>query len=345
MKGDLGHVLVIRPGALGDAVLTLPVLHALRLAGAQSLTVLGSPASWSFLRSAHAAPRVRDFSSSEWLGLFAEGVACGPAAQAALARVQTAVVYLSGGAGRTGKALKEAGAQQVLIVEPPVAARVESRAQGLPQGEGRGTPLHAARRLLDPLAPLLGLGHAEAALALQTVAGDVFLKLDEAEAVRALARLGYDDVPEGGFVALHPGSGGKAKCWPAERFAQLAVKLALQDFTPLVFFGPADQGMRREFEEHMPPGVTWECVAGRPLREVLALLSCARCYAGNDSGVTHLAARACPTVALFGPTDPRVWAPLGRGVRIMRAPGGELEKLRVDEVAEAVSGLAQNDSR
>ena len=344
-------------------MLTLPALHALRLAGAQSLTVLGSPVNWSFLRTAHTAPRVRDFSSSEWLGLFAAGVACGPAAQSTLAHAHTAVVYLSGDTSRTEKALKEAGVKRVLVADPPAVALVPSpcplpegegqnksshnipgRLEGCatnPQGEGEKTVLHAARRLLDPLAHFLGPGHAAAALAIRTVADDVFLALDEAETVRALERLGYDAVPDGGFVAIHPGSGGKAKCWPPERFARLAVKLALQGFTPLVFFGPADENTKHEFEEHVPPGVSWECVGSKPLREVLALLSCARCYAGNDSGITHLAARACPTVALFGPTDARIWSPLGKGVRIMRAPGGEMERLRVGEVAEAVSGLAQ----
>jgi len=329
MEGSLGHTLVVRPGALGDAVLTLPALHALRLAGAESITILGAPASWSFLGATHTAPRVRDFSSSEWLGLFAEGVAFGPAAQATLARTQTAIVYLSGDTGTIEKALREARVKQMLIADP------------LPRGNGKEELLHAARRLLDPLAPLLGAGYAEDALAILTVEDDVFLALDEAETVRALERLGYDAVADGGFVALHPGSGGKAKCWPAERFARLAVKLALQGLTPLVFFGPADENTRREFEEQIPPGVSWECVNGRPLREVLALLTCARCYAGNDSGVTHLAARACPVVALFGPTEPRIWGPLGKRVRTMRAPGGSLERLRVDEVVEAVSGLAQ----
>jgi heptosyltransferase-2 len=196
--------------------------------------------------------------------------------------------------------------------------------------------VHASRRLLDPLAPLLGAGIADAAAAIESVAEDVFLAPEEAEAPRALESLGYDDAPEGGFVAIHPGSGGRKKCWPAERFARLAVKVAAQGLTPLLLFGPADESSRREFEASCPPGVFWGCVAGRPLREVLAWLSCARCYVGNDSGITHLAARACPAVALFGPTDARVWAPLGKCVRIVRAPEGALDRLEVDKVAEEV---------
>ena len=61
-------------------------------------------------------------------------------------------------------------------------------------------------------------------------------------------------------------------------------------------------------------------------------------FVGNDAGVAHLtAALGTPTVAIFGPTDPRVWAPRGRGpVSIVEAPGGDLERLSPDRVAAAV---------
>jgi ADP-heptose:LPS heptosyltransferase len=63
-------------------------------------------------------------------------------------------------------------------------------------------------------------------------------------------------------------------------------------------------------------------LANRPLARVARVLSRCRLYIGNDSGLTHLAAAvAGPEVlALFGPTDPRVWAPLGPHVRTLRAP-------------------------
>jgi ADP-heptose:LPS heptosyltransferase len=59
-----------------------------------------------------------------------------------------------------------------------------------------------------------------------------------------------------------------------------------------------------------------------PLGSLVALaerLANAKLYVGNDSGITHLAAAAgCPTVAIFGPTDPRVWAPRGPRVRVVQ---------------------------
>ena len=63
-------------------------------------------------------------------------------------------------------------------------------------------------------------------------------------------------------------------------------------------------------------------MANRPLAQVARILSRCRLYLGNDSGLTHLAAAvAGPDVlALFGPTDPRVWAPLGPHVHPLTAP-------------------------
>jgi heptosyltransferase-2 len=66
-----------------------------------------------------------------------------------------------------------------------------------------------------------------------------------------------------------------------------------------------------------------------------------RCFIGNAAGVTHLAARACPVVALFGPTDPAVWAPLGKRVTVLQAAGGDLGKLSVEAVAEAAAACMQ----
>jgi ADP-heptose:LPS heptosyltransferase len=54
---------------------------------------------------------------------------------------------------------------------------------------------------------------------------------------------------------------------------------------------------------------------------VIGVLSCADAYLGNDSGVTHLAAgMGVRTIALFGPTDPAVYRPLGRTVAVFRDP-------------------------
>ena len=328
-------ILLIRPGALGDSVLTLPALHALRLSGAENLLVLGTTASWGFVRSAHDGLRIRDFSSSEWLGLFANagGVRLGECAREALARTQAAVVYLTGDTRTAVEALKAHGVKDVLCIEPP---RAECGAEIKP---------HASRQLTAGLRrwvsqELIELAHTTAEMGADS---DIFLKLSEDECSRALYGIGLDAAPPRGFIAMHPGSGGRRKCWPAERYARLAVKLACRGgAVPLVFFGPADGAVRDEFESAMPPGIEWQAAGCRPLRDVLALLSISRGYVGNDSGITHLSAHACPTVALFGPSNPHVWAPVGKNVRIVHAPNGELARLSVDEVLTNVEFWVAN---
>jgi ADP-heptose:LPS heptosyltransferase len=70
------------------------------------------------------------------------------------------------------------------------------------------------------------------------------------------------------------------------------------------------------------------------LYDLACWLATARVYIGNDSGITHLtAAVGTPVVALFGPTDPRVWAPRGPAVQVIARPA--LAEIQVDEVLAA----------
>ncbi|HYG76187.1 MAG TPA: glycosyltransferase family 9 protein [Planctomycetota bacterium] len=316
---SLGHVLIIRPGALGDAILTLPVLHALKLAGADSVTVLGTPASWKFLRAAHEGVRVRDFASSEWLGLFSESAALGPAAEAMLSRTQTAIVYLNDVA-EIERRLARSGVRTRLYGEAPRESSADFAGAE-----------HAAMRLLKPLKEL-GIDTSARALETLDLSSDPLLQVDEFERARALERLGLDADGAESFVALHPGSGGRRKCWAVERFARLVPLISRRRLAPLVFFGPADDDVRAEFESHVEAGTYWDAVVNWPLRDVLALLTFCGGFIGNDSGLTHLAARACPVTALFGPTSPAVWAPLGKEVCVLQAPNRDLASLSVEEV-------------
>jgi ADP-heptose:LPS heptosyltransferase len=59
------------------------------------------------------------------------------------------------------------------------------------------------------------------------------------------------------------------------------------------------------------------CISQAPLTDVLALLSCAAAFVGHDSGITHLAAGlGIKTAAVFGPTNPLVYRPVGPHVNV-----------------------------
>jgi len=139
-----------------------------------------------------------------------------------------------------------------------------------------------------------------------------------------------------GFLAVHPGSGSPRKNWPAERFEQLATRLA-KGRRWLLVRGPADEGAGRALE-----GAAGAVTANDlPLRSLGALLAHAGAYVGNDSGVSHLAAAwGAPTVALFGPTDPAVWSPVGASVVTLRAKDCAMESLAAKAVEDALRSVA-----
>lgn len=107
-----------------------------------------------------------------------------------------------------------------------------------------------------------------------------------------------------GFTAIHPFSGSARKNWPLENFRALARSLPW----PVCFTaGP---------EEELAGAVRFE-----NLYDLACWLSEARLYVGNDSGITHLAAAVgTPVLAIFGPTDPAIWAPRGSKVHVLRNP-------------------------
>ncbi|MFU8858676.1 MAG: glycosyltransferase family 9 protein [Deferrisomatales bacterium] len=116
-------------------------------------------------------------------------------------------------------------------------------------------------------------------------------------------------------ILVHPGSGDPHKNLPAAAWAEVLEEL--QALLPAaVLLGPAEQE-RGDWESLVRAADAVRTCA--TLGELLAVLPRARLLLGNDSGVSHLAAAlGIPTVAAFGPSDPRLWKPLGSRVRIVQ---------------------------
>jgi hypothetical protein len=111
------------------------------------------------------------------------------------------------------------------------------------------------------------------------------------------------DVPrrDDGFIAIQPFSGSLKKNWPLERFQQVARSLSM----PVRFCAGPEEPLA-------------DAVRISDLYELALWLASAHAYAGNDSGITHLAAAVgVPVVAIFRNSDPGVWAPRGPRVRIL----------------------------
>jgi len=132
------------------------------------------------------------------------------------------------------------------------------------------------------------------------------------EQVREIAEYRNDGIPRieckverGDYAVIHPFSGSARKNWPLVKFRALAERLARA--MPVKWCAGED-------DPPLPGAVRID-----DLGELACWLARARLYIGNDSGITHLAAAVgTPVLALFGPTDPEVWAPRGPHVRVGR---------------------------
>lgn len=126
----------------------------------------------------------------------------------------------------------------------------------------------------------------------------------------------------GPWMAVAPGSGSRRKNWPLAHYYEVSRALGWEYGLGVVWLAGPAEGEMLPYLEPLAQAQGQLLLTNRPLARVARVLSHCRLYIGNDSGLTHLAAAvAGPEVlALFGPTDPRVWAPLGPRVRTLRAP-------------------------
>lgn len=133
-----------------------------------------------------------------------------------------------------------------------------------------------------------------------------------------------------GQVLLHTTTTvyGQDKLWPVEQWAALAQALAADGASVQLLWTPADRA-KVEAVQALADGAANLAPATPSLAHLMALSDRAACLIGTDSGPVHLAAyRGTPVVALFGPTDPQVYAPPGEQVAIVYpgAPGEEPPK-------------------
>ena len=185
-------------------------------------------------------------------------------------------------------------------------------------------------------------------------------RLHVCQATRAtmLARL-----PAAPLLALSPSANRVGKTWPLERFIALVDSLtapggALDGWSVAVLGGPDEAAAARSLIEALP-GRDIRDVTGEALLPTAALLEQARLFVGNDSGLMHMAAAmGCPVVALFGPTDERLYGPWTRHRRIVRAEAevvtfgstsrtvseteSQMLGITVDQAVAAVADLASS---
>ncbi len=123
------------------------------------------------------------------------------------------------------------------------------------------------------------------------------------------------------FVLVNPGAGWPSKLWDTKKFSSVAQAIYERFRLPsIVAWGGSDE---RKLAESIVDGSPQACrlAPDTRLRQLAWLLGRSRLFIGGDTGPMHLAvAVGCPTIALFGPTDPNHCGPLGPQHRALRVP-------------------------
>jgi ADP-heptose:LPS heptosyltransferase len=273
-------ILVYHTGALGDFVTVLPVFAALRAhRPGARLVLLGRRAHGELAQAAGLLDELWDIDGAEFTSLFADRPA--DRLMRRLETIECALVFASTHSPVI-TALEKAGVGTIRT-QPPFPAHRQ----------------HVVDYHLS-LLESLGVDRPEAVAAIELP------PVDREEPPAGCAAVNRST------VIIHPGSGSSRKNWPLEHFIELADRIASSGRTVLWVRGPAERTLT------LPPQAA---IVDPSDPSALARLLCrAGLYIGNDSGVSHLAAACrCPTVVLFGPSDPAVWAPRGRHVHLIDA--------------------------
>jgi heptosyltransferase-2 len=307
------RILVIRGGAIGDFVLTLPALGLLRNAFPTAwIELLGYPHIASLADRRFYVNRVRSIEYGPLAGFFAKNAELNPELTEYFRSFQQVVSFLFDPDGIFEANVRSCGVRHFLP-----AFR-------------RPLKVHAAREWAAPLESL--------ALYLD----DHETKIFPSDADLSFARdwLGIDSkrnaaVAEPALrLAIHPGSGSSKKNWPVEKWRMLGAHFfeAYPDAELVLVGGEADGEVLQRLQTGWQ-GNRLRVACDLPLTLLAAILGECDFFCGHDSGVSHIAsAVGVKSLLLFGPTDPQIWAPLNGTARVLIAPQGSLDLLEVSEV-------------
>ena len=304
MVGKPHRITVMRGGAIGDFVVTLPAIDALRASFPRAeLRLIGRPEILCLAHPDHILNQDR---------------------------ADLAPLYTTAGPLRSATCHLFADTDFLLAYTADSKGVVASRLGTIVKGEllvhdPRPRPWqrrHITEHLLEPLR--------RHGIPSPNPVPRIRLRPADRTYAAACCQHHRSDSP---LIVLHPGSGGQRKCWPLDHFLELARGLQQRAGQIILLCGPAEETLAPKLQNQTTP----PCLTVHPpgLLELAGLLERAYLFIGNDSGPSHMsAALGTCTVALFGPTDPQIWGPRGPDVRIVRAPSGDMQTLSVDSVMQ-----------
>ena len=294
------NVLIFHSGGLGDFVLTWPLGLALGRLHPQSRIIYITQASKGEL----VARAVRlDWQDAEtgWPALHGDVTNLSERCRKTLTEAHSIYTFLS--------AHGDEWFANVAAIAPETAVTC---LRSPPPAEFKG---HAVENLLSQLA---------GAPAVKTAVEQILASI-------AAKGVGNRKQLAGGPVIVHPGSGGREKCYPVEEFVRMIEKIKTDGKDLKVVLGEVELERFSASEVRQLESVSPVVRPGKYV-DLMELVSGSSGFIGNDSGPSHLAGiLGVPTVGLFRTTNPMVWRPLGPRVEVVRGP-----ILDVDEVFRAL---------
>ena len=302
--GRAGKILVIRGGAIGDFILTLPVLSALRtqLPGAR-LEVLGYGHIAQLALAGGLADEVRSIEARPLAAFFARHGELTPAWQAYFAEFALVISYLY---------------DPDEIFQANVARCSKAQFIAGPHRPDDQAGIHATEVLLKPLERL------------------AIFDADPTPRLALNAQLSTLNQ-----LAVHPGSGSERKNWPEAKWSELLADLIRSTTANLLLVGGEAEGDRLDRLAIRLPPERVELARNLPLVELAGRLANCSVFVGHDSGITHLAAAlGLPGLALWGETAEAVWAPRSAQMRLVQAGAG-LRELSVETVRRELEEICR----
>jgi heptosyltransferase III len=297
-----GRILVIRGGAIGDFILTLPALAALRRQFPRThLEVLGYPHVASLARLAGLVDEVRSIEARALAGFFARHGTLDRALSEHFATFNIVLSYLYDPDGIFQENMARASKAQ-FIAGPHRADEIQA--------------IHATDVYLKPLERLA-----------------IFDAPPEPR-IQLPASLGASQT-----LAAHPGSGSETKNWPEKHWSELLRRIALETTWKVLLVGGEAEGERMQRLSTLIPVERLTVLMHQPLTELATRLASCRAFVGHDSGITHRAAAVgLRGVALWNQSKAEIWRPRSDDFALLRDPRG-LRHLPPEQVFAALTPL------
>jgi ADP-heptose:LPS heptosyltransferase len=301
-----GKMLVIRGGAIGDFILTLPVLAALRQQFPRThLEVLGYPHIAQLALAAGLVKRVQSIDARPLAAFFARNGELEEGLKDYFSEFDLIISYLYDPDG---------------IFKTNVGRCTRAQFIAGPHRPDEKAGVHAADVYLQPL---------------EQVA------IFQADAVPQLEieKAFETTIATGRWLGVHPGSGSDHKNWPESKWRELLQYLMRSTTLNILLVGGEAERDRLERLAATLPSTRLKLMQSSPLPELARWLASCVAFVGHDSGITHLAAAVgLRSLILWGESVEAIWRPRGREMTILRDSHG-LRNLSVPVVINHLEQL------